>query len=141
MIVKTTYLRINRALTCTRSYSCGTRTGQRRSKISVAIYYALVYIASVILIETAVAVCGLNKALYRRAAAASEHRARGGGYVPGPDDGSSSDRSTFRRPAQAERLKGGGSRVPKKSRNEGRTHDVIDNKGQISGTHDVNENK
>jgi hypothetical protein len=28
----------------------------------------------------------------------------------------------------------------KKSRNEGRTHDVIDDKGQISGTHDVYEN-
>jgi hypothetical protein len=29
----------------------------------------------------------------------------------------------------------------KKSRNEGRTHDLIDNKGSVSGTHDVYENK
>jgi hypothetical protein len=29
----------------------------------------------------------------------------------------------------------------KKSRNEGRTHDVIDNKGPLLGTHDVDENK
>ena len=34
---------------------------------------------------------------------------------------------------------GGGD--AKKSRNEGRSHDVDDNKGSISGTHDVNENK
>jgi hypothetical protein len=29
----------------------------------------------------------------------------------------------------------------KKTPNEGRTHDVVDNKGQVSGTHDVDENK
>ena len=29
----------------------------------------------------------------------------------------------------------------KKSRNEGRTHDLIDNKGSILGTHDLYENK
>ena len=29
----------------------------------------------------------------------------------------------------------------KKTRNEGRTHDVVDNKGSASGTHDVDENK
>ena len=31
--------------------------------------------------------------------------------------------------------------VVKKSRNEGRTHDIVDNKGSILGTHDVYENK
>jgi hypothetical protein len=35
----------------------------------------------------------------------------------------------------------GGNRIPKKSRNEGRTHDVVDNKGSALGTHDVYENK
>jgi hypothetical protein len=35
----------------------------------------------------------------------------------------------------------GGQGASKKSRNEGRTHDVIDNKGPILGTHDVYENK
>ena len=34
-----------------------------------------------------------------------------------------------------------GERDPQKSRNEGRTHDVIDNKGSALGTHDVDENK
>jgi hypothetical protein len=29
----------------------------------------------------------------------------------------------------------------KKSRNEGRTHDVVDNTGPVLGTHDVYENK
>jgi hypothetical protein len=35
----------------------------------------------------------------------------------------------------------GGGGMPKKSRNEGRTHDVVDNKGSSRGTHDVYENK
>jgi hypothetical protein len=29
----------------------------------------------------------------------------------------------------------------KKTRNEGRTHDLVDNRGPILGTHDVDENK
>jgi hypothetical protein len=33
-----------------------------------------------------------------------------------------------------------GEEDAKKSRNVGRTHDVVDNKGPVSGTHDVNEN-
>ncbi|HXJ95863.1 MAG TPA: hypothetical protein VMT20_23740 [Terriglobia bacterium] len=33
------------------------------------------------------------------------------------------------------------SEEPKKSRNEGGSHDIIDNKGQIFETHDVYENK
>jgi hypothetical protein len=35
----------------------------------------------------------------------------------------------------------GGSTDSKKTRNEGRTHDVVDNKGPTFGTHDVDENK
>jgi hypothetical protein len=41
--------------------------------------------------------------------------------------------------AQGRRTDGEGD--SKKSRNEGRTHDVVDNKGPVLGTHDVYENK
>jgi len=42
--------------------------------------------------------------------------------------------------AQSQGLKGRTGHS-KKSRNEGRTHDLIDNKGSIFGTHDVYESK
>jgi hypothetical protein len=34
-----------------------------------------------------------------------------------------------------------GERASKKTRNVGRTHDVVDNKEPVLGTHDVYENK
>jgi hypothetical protein len=34
-----------------------------------------------------------------------------------------------------------GKTQPQNSRNEERSHDVVDNKGLILGTHDVDENK
>jgi hypothetical protein len=43
------------------------------------------------------------------------------------------------RTAAGSRRKKAGEGHSKKSRNEGRTHDIIDNKGPISGTHDVHE--
>jgi len=53
----------------------------------------------------------------------------------GPHDG----RSPGHECPAADRF--GGGRGAKKTRNEGGSHDLIDNKGPILGTHDVNDNK